>query len=250
MGQNAIWDASCPSASQEIPCILCNLRILHHFVHNNPPAVPYHKPLFSPPPPACHILQPYHSTWYDHPNKMCVCIYIYKIIKLLLSNFCIPMLPPLRPNYLPQHPWSTSFTHVSDQASHTSHKLQFSLYIFGQQMARQKILDQMATSISWISSSCDFLQNVFFICQGCSQTSELRNVFKGFTSSYFYMFQHFISWEILLMTVISTKEYKWTHLWKSFQWTGGSFTNKVQCIRCYVSVAVLAHMQLWILSCC
>ena len=45
----------------------------------------------------------------------CVCIYI---IKLLLCNFCILMLLPLRPKHLPKHPWPTSFTHVGDQASH------------------------------------------------------------------------------------------------------------------------------------
>jgi hypothetical protein len=39
MGQNTIWHTIWPSASQEILCILCNLRI-QCFVHNNTPAVP------------------------------------------------------------------------------------------------------------------------------------------------------------------------------------------------------------------
>jgi len=95
---------------------------------------------------------------------VCVCI-----TELLLCNFCILMLPPLRPKYLPQYPWPTSFTHVSDQALHTSHRqtVILSLYFW---TANGKTKDSgpngskhfMNLIFLWFLTECIFHLSVLF----------------------------------------------------------------------------------------
>ena len=120
MEQSPSWDANRFSPSQEIPCILWNLKF-HHRIHKCPPPVPVlthidlvhaltshflkmhlniilpSMPVCSkwslslrfphqnslyifPLPHACYMPLPPHSSWFDHPNNIGWGVHIIKIL--------------------------------------------------------------------------------------------------------------------------------------------------------------------------
>jgi len=140
--QNSSWEANSFTASQEIPRILRNPKVLYR-IHNSPPPVSilnqhdpvharitllenpfyYYPPIYalvfqvisfsqvslpkpcmhSSSPHTCCMPRPSHSSRFDHPNSICWGMQT----SLLLITQSSPLscyLIPLKPKYLPQHP--------------------------------------------------------------------------------------------------------------------------------------------------
>jgi hypothetical protein len=113
----------------------------------------------SPLPHACYMSHPPHPPWFNHPNNIQWRIQVMKFIIIQFSSQSVFL--PFRSKYLLQHsvlknPQSL-FPKVRDQVSHphsTTDKITV-LYIlifrfFWYKMGRQKIMDRIIASITWI----------------------------------------------------------------------------------------------------